>query len=239
MAVTRREAGAASPVDYETLAELRYQIRLFMRRREEAARAAGIEPQQYLLLLQLKGLEDRGPTTVGALAERLQIRHHSAVELVDRLVERDMVARRRDSIDRREVSVPLRPAGEAVLRKLALYSMEELRTEGPELEQRRQPGRVVDGPPAARHLPDDHRAEGRPLRLRQVRHPAERYEDARRQRGVAEEQQHDAGAHRGPLRRARHQRVQPGARRAPGQGDDELSRQPGCGAEPREHHLLR
>src|SRR5256884_3554645 len=131
MAVTRREAGAASPVDYEPLAELRYQIRLFMRRREEAARAAGIEPQQYLLLLQLKGLEDRGPTTVGALAERLQIRHHSAVELVDRLVERDMVARRRDSIDRREVSVTLRPAGEAVLRKLALYSMEELRARGP------------------------------------------------------------------------------------------------------------
>ncbi len=144
MAVTRREAGAASPVDYETLAELRYQIRLFMRRREEAARAAGIEPQQYLLLLQLKGLEDRGPTTVGALAERLQIRHHSAVELVDRLVERDMVARRRDSLDRREVSVTLRPAGEAVLRKLALYSMEELRTEGPELVRvlrRLMPGR--------------------------------------------------------------------------------------------------
>src|SRR5438094_3257044 len=145
MAVTRREAGAAAPVDYETLAELRYQIRLFMRRREEAARAAGIEPQQYLLLRQLKGLEDRGPTTVGALAERLQIRHHSAVELVDRLVERDMVARRRDSIDRREVSVTLRPAGEAVLRKLALYSMEELRTEGPELVQvlrRLMPGRA-------------------------------------------------------------------------------------------------
>src|SRR5205809_3898666 len=145
MAVTRREAGAASPVDYETLAELRYQIRLFMRRREDAARAAGIEPQQYLLLLQLKGLEDRGPTTVGALAERLQIRHHSAVELVDRLVERDMVARRRDSIDRREVSVTLRPAGEAVLRKLALYSMEVLRTEGPELVQvlrRLMPGRA-------------------------------------------------------------------------------------------------
>ena len=96
-------------------------------------------------LLQLKGLEDRGPTTVGALAERLQIRHHSAVELVDRLVERDMVARRRDSIDRREVSVTLRPAGEAVLRKLALYSMEELRTEGPELVQvlrRLMPGRA-------------------------------------------------------------------------------------------------
>jgi len=144
MAATRREAGAASPVDYETLAELRYQIRRFMRRREEAARAAGIEPQQYLLLLQLKGLDGRGATTIGALAERLQLRHHSVVELVDRLVERDMVTRRRDGSDRREVSVALRPSGEAVLRKLALYSMEELRTEGPELLRvlrRLMPGR--------------------------------------------------------------------------------------------------
>ena len=129
---TRLEASAPA-VDYGTLADLRYHIRRFLRRREEAARAAGIEPQQYLLLLQLKGVEDRGPITIGTLAERLQIRHHSAVELVDRLVERDMVARRRDGQDRREVSVALRPAGEAVLRRLALYSMEELRTEGPEL----------------------------------------------------------------------------------------------------------
>src|SRR5439155_25924675 len=123
---------------------LRYHIRRFLRRREEAARAAGIEPQQYLLLLQLKGVEDRGPITIGTLAERLQIRHHSAVELVDRLVERDMVARRRDGQDRREVSVALRPAGETVLRRLALYSMEELRTEGPELVRvlrRLMPGR--------------------------------------------------------------------------------------------------
>ena len=80
----------------------------------------------------------------GFLAERLQLRHHSVVELVDRLVERDMVTRRRDGSDRREVSVALRPSGEAVLRKLALYSMEELRTEGPELLRvlrRLMPGR--------------------------------------------------------------------------------------------------
>src|SRR5439155_1517275 len=175
MAVTRREAGAAAPVDYETLAELRYQIRLFMRRREEAARAAGIEPQQYLLLLQLKGLEDRGPTTVGALAERLQIRHHSAVELVDRLVERDMVARRREAAG----DVDGVGAGAGWRRQLQQWNRKPSRRwkreqyQQPEREQRRQPGRVVDGPPAARHLPDDHRAEGRPLRLRQVRHPAE------------------------------------------------------------------
>lgn len=120
-------------VNYETLAELRYQIRRFLRTREVAARAAGVEPQQYLLLLQLKGLAGRRPATIGALAERLQLRHHSTVELVDRLVRRGMAARRRDSRDRRGVLVELRPAGEAVLRKLALYSLAELRTEGPAL----------------------------------------------------------------------------------------------------------
>src|SRR5262249_57748635 len=107
------------------------------------------------VIVEQKGRERGGPTTIGALAERLQIRHHSAVELVDRLVERDMVARRRDGDDRREVAVVLRPAAEAVLRKLALYSMEELRTEGPELGrvlQRLMPGRGRAGrePPMAR-----------------------------------------------------------------------------------------
>src|SRR2546427_4000460 len=146
MAVTRREAGAASPVDYEPLAELRYQIRLFMRRREEAARAAGIESQQYLLLLQLKGLEDRGPTTVGALAERLQIRHHSAVELVDRLVERGLVARRRDDGDRRQVVATLKAAGEAGPRQLALYSLRGLPTRAP--APLATPPRSASGPAA-------------------------------------------------------------------------------------------
>ena len=120
-------------VDYATLAEWRYQLRLLLGRRESAARAAGIEPQQYVLILQIKGLQARGVATIGMLAERLQIRHHSAVELVDRLVERGLVARRRDDRDRRQVVVALRPAGEAVLRRLALNSLAELRTEAPAL----------------------------------------------------------------------------------------------------------
>lgn len=120
-------------MDYWTLAELRYYIRRFLRARELAAREVGIEPQQYLLLLQVKGLEGRQPTTIRALAERLQLQHHSAVGLVDRLARRGYVARRRDSRDGREVLVELRPAGETVLRRLALFSVQELRTEGPAL----------------------------------------------------------------------------------------------------------
>ena len=123
----------ARRVDYAALAEWRYQLRLLISRRETAARGAGIEPQQYVLLLQVKGLQERGTVTIGTLAERLQIRHHSAVELIDRLVERKMVARHRDERDRRQVVVTLRPAGEAVLRRLALYSIAELRTEAPPL----------------------------------------------------------------------------------------------------------
>jgi len=131
----RRGARPTPPrrVDYWTLAQLRYHIRRFLRVRELAARAAGIEPQHYLVLLQLKGLEGKRAATMGTLAERIQLRHHSAVELVDRLVSRGMVRRRRDTRDRREIVVELRPAGEAVLTKLALQSLRELRTEGPAL----------------------------------------------------------------------------------------------------------
>lgn len=120
-------------VDYATLADLRYHIRRFLRVREEAARAAGIEPQQYLVLLQVKGLEARQPATIGALTERLQIRHHATVQLVDRLAGRGMVRRRRAETDRRGVVVVLTRRGETILRKLALYSMAELRTAGPAL----------------------------------------------------------------------------------------------------------
>jgi DNA-binding MarR family transcriptional regulator len=122
--------GPRSRVDYATLADLRYQLRRFLGRREAAARAVGVEPQQYALLLQLKGLEGRRAATIGVLAERLQIRHHSAVELVDRLVARGMVYRRRNGHDGRAVEVALRPAGRAVLRRLALASTTELRSDG-------------------------------------------------------------------------------------------------------------
>jgi DNA-binding MarR family transcriptional regulator len=120
-------------VDYETLADLRYHIRRFLRVREEAARAVGVEPQQYVLLLQVKGFEGRRPATIGALTERMQIRHHATVQLVDRLAQRGLVRRRRAELDRRGVVVELTARGEAVLRKLALHSLAELRTGGPAL----------------------------------------------------------------------------------------------------------
>jgi DNA-binding MarR family transcriptional regulator len=122
-------------VDYRTLADLRHQLRTFLRTRELAARAAGVEPQQYLLLLQVKGLEGREPATIGALAARLQVRHHAAVQLVDRLEQGGLVERRRVGLDRRRVVVSLRAAGEAVLRRLATQSVAELEAEAPALIQ--------------------------------------------------------------------------------------------------------
>lgn len=121
------------PIDYWTLAELRYQIRRFLRIRELAARAQGVEPQQYVLLLQVKGLEGRRPATIGTLAERLQVAHHSAVELVDRLVRRGMLERRTMSPDRRSVVVQLTPKGSRLVRSIAGESLSELRVEGPAL----------------------------------------------------------------------------------------------------------
>lgn len=132
---TRRTKQTPPSVDYRTLADLRYHIRRFLRVREAAARHAGLEPQQYVLLLQIKGLKGREATTIGRLAERLQLRHHSTVELVDRLVARGLVARQRDTADRRTVIVALRPAGEKVLRRLVSQSMSELTSEAPALVQ--------------------------------------------------------------------------------------------------------
>src|SRR5438477_12131136 len=97
--------------DYEALAELRYQIRRFLHFSEEAARAAGLEPRQHQLLLTLKGLPRDVRPRIGELAERLQIQHHSTVELVNRLASGGYVRRRREGPDRREVLLSLTAKG--------------------------------------------------------------------------------------------------------------------------------
>ena len=89
--------------DYQALAELRYQVRLFLRFSEEAARKLGLEPQQHQLMLAIKGLPTGMLPTIGTLAERMQIQHHSAVELVNRLSSRGLVRRSRAGEDRRQV----------------------------------------------------------------------------------------------------------------------------------------
>jgi DNA-binding MarR family transcriptional regulator len=126
---------AISITEYQTLAEFRYQLRRFLRFSEQAARAAGLEPQQHQLLLALMGLPEGKKATIGALAERLQLAHHSTVELVDRLVERGFIQRSRDEADQRQVLVTLTAQGEEVLRDLSLSHRTELRSFGPTLVQ--------------------------------------------------------------------------------------------------------
>ncbi len=132
----RRQARARddlSDSDYRRLAEFRYRIRLFQHFSEQAARGAGLEPQQHQLLLAIRGLPEERPATIGGLAERLQLHHHSTVGLVDRLERSGLVERRRDAADRRRVLVVLTPQGGAMLHELSRHHLGELRARGREL----------------------------------------------------------------------------------------------------------
>jgi DNA-binding MarR family transcriptional regulator len=119
---------------FQALSEFRYQIRKFQHFSENAARSLGLKPQQHQLLLAIKGFDGKsdGPT-IGYLAERLQVRHHSAVELVDRMGSRGLVDRRAGEHDRRRVIVALSLAGEQILKELAAQHLAEVQQIGPGL----------------------------------------------------------------------------------------------------------
>ena len=116
--------------DYQALAELRYQIRRFLHFSERAARKLSLEPQQHQLMLALKGLPAGVHPTIGTLAERLQLQHHSTVELINRLSAGGLVRRSRAGDDRRQVLLGLTAKGEKVLRKLSMDHKAELRSQG-------------------------------------------------------------------------------------------------------------
>jgi DNA-binding MarR family transcriptional regulator len=117
--------------NYEAMAELRYQIRRFLRFSENAARQAGIEPQQHQLLMTIKGLPAGVKPNIRVLAERMQLQHHSTVELIDRLVDRGLLSRLRATDDRRQVLVKLTRDGEEFLENLALHHLQEWQSAGP------------------------------------------------------------------------------------------------------------
>ena len=124
---------AMTSIEFRALAEFRYRIRIFLNGSEEAARNAGLEPQQYMLLLALRGLPPDREASIRELAERLQLRHHSVVELVDRLERRSLLRRERSRDDRRQVILHLTPRGEKILTRLAKQRIAELRTAAPVL----------------------------------------------------------------------------------------------------------
>src|SRR5579863_10236365 len=125
--------GEITTEEYRALAELRYRIRRFLREGDAKAQAAGLEPQQYLLLLTIRGLPAGDEATIRILAERLALKHHSVVELIDRLETHGYVRRTRGREDRRRVLVTLLPRGERMLEQVAQHRIGELRSTGHEL----------------------------------------------------------------------------------------------------------
>ena len=123
-----------SKTQYETLAAFRYALRQFLHFSEEVALGAGITPQQHQALLAIKGFPKRDSITVSELAERLQLRHHSAVGLIDRLVEEKLVLRMPSKKDRRQVLTRLTPRGEKMLEKLSFAHSKQLKQMSPELK---------------------------------------------------------------------------------------------------------
>jgi DNA-binding MarR family transcriptional regulator len=116
--------------EYRGLAELRYRIRRFLQEGDDTARQAQLEPQQYLLLLAIRGLPEGREATIRTLADRLSLRHHSTVELVDRMEVHGYVKRTRGREDRRQVLVSLQPRGEKLLEHVVQQRIIELRANG-------------------------------------------------------------------------------------------------------------
>lgn len=129
----------AAPIDYRALAEFRHQLRRYSTFTEHVARAAGVEPQHHQLLIALKGLPSEQRPVVGALAERLQLKHHTVVGLLDRMVSQGWIRRRKSVVDRREIIVELTASGERLLSRLGESHHAELESVGPALV------RVLDG----------------------------------------------------------------------------------------------
>lgn len=122
-------------LEYRAFAEFRYVLRRFLNFSETAARSASIEPQQHQLLLALKGLPTELRPTIRTLAERLQLRHNSTVELAQRSIESGLVQRHPSPLDGREVLLGITARGERLLRSLSIAHRAEMRSAAPALIQ--------------------------------------------------------------------------------------------------------
>src|SRR5438046_888539 len=119
--------------DYRALAQFRYEVRRYFTLSDQAARTAGLHPGQYRFLLLLKGLPEGMEPTISNLAERLGLRHHSTVELVDRMEKRGLIYRERSERHRSFVFVRITPKGESILRRVVASRKVDLKKAGPVL----------------------------------------------------------------------------------------------------------
>ncbi|MER8863479.1 MarR family transcriptional regulator [Mesorhizobium sp. M0751] len=122
----QKRGATIGPADYQRLSEFRYLIRCFLEFSQIQAQEAGLTPRQHQALLAIKGFPGGGPVTIGDLAERLRIRHHSAVELVNRLCEAGLVARDNDEEDHRRVLLRLTERADHSLADLSAAHLDEL-----------------------------------------------------------------------------------------------------------------
>jgi DNA-binding MarR family transcriptional regulator len=113
--------------EYRALARFRHALRVFQRFSEQAARGAGLTPAQHQLMLSVRGHAGPEPPVIGELAEALQLRHHSVVELVDRAEAAGYVRRSVDPADQRRQRVTLTQSGRGVLERLSVIHRDELR----------------------------------------------------------------------------------------------------------------
>jgi DNA-binding MarR family transcriptional regulator len=120
-------------MDYQALADFRYELRRYLNFASQAARRMGVQPKQYQAMLAIKGGANGLGATVSQLAEQMQIEHHSAVELSGRLAQKGWILRSRSRVDRREVLLRLTPRGEKLLRHLSVSHHQELELAGPRL----------------------------------------------------------------------------------------------------------
>jgi DNA-binding MarR family transcriptional regulator len=128
-----KNSRALREAEYVALAEFRYQVRKFQRHMQQQVRGLGVNPQQYQLVLAVKGLPAEEAPTIGVLAERMQLNHNSTVELVDRCERRGLLRRERAGTDRRQVTLSITSRGESLLRKLGSAARGELLNSGPSL----------------------------------------------------------------------------------------------------------
>lgn len=133
MTVRKRKMNAADEhgsVDYESLADFRYELRRFQAFSHQAAKDAGLTGQQHQALLAIRG---GNLITVGDLAKNLLVAHNTAAELTDRMIGRGLLKREADSADRRRVLLTLTDNGERKLRALSKVHLQEIQTVAPAL----------------------------------------------------------------------------------------------------------
>ena len=131
----RTERPTVPAAQLKTLAEFRHRLRLFLQFSENAAQKLGLQPQQHQLLLQVAGAPAGVPTTIGYAAERLGLRHNTAVELCNRCEEAGLIKRKTGAADRRYVLLELTPRGKRLLDSLSIHHALELNQLAPQLIQ--------------------------------------------------------------------------------------------------------